>query len=103
MENQTENQYEIEEDEPRFIRNFIKICRLCDNIKLRHQLTEYKVCTFCKNEIFAIKNGFILTKLARYYKQQKRREAKQKVVLSLSNLKIGIRAGIHQHILEYIL
>lgn len=105
MQNQTENQYEIEDDdyEPRTIRNFIKICRLCDNIKLRHQLTEYKVCTFCKNEIFALKNGFILSNLARYYKKQKRREAKQKVVLSLFNLKIGIEAGIHQHILEYIL
>lgn len=106
MQNQTENQYEFEDDEevePRFIRNFIKICRLCDNIKLRHQLTEYKVCTFCRNEIFALKNGFILANLARYYKKQKRREAKQKVVLSLFNLKIGIEAGIHQHILEYIL
>lgn len=106
MQNQTENQYEIEDDvqdEPRLIRNFIKICRLCDNLKLRQQLSEYKVCTFCKNEIFALRNGFILSNLARYYKKQKRREAKQKVVLSLFNLKIGIQAGIHQHILEYIL
>ena len=107
MENQTENQYEIEDDDidqdDRFIRNFIKICRFCDNIKLRHQLSEYKVCTFCKNEIFALRNGFILSNLARYYKKQKRKEAKQKVVLSLFNLKIGIKAGIHQNILEYIL
>lgn len=112
MQNQTENQYEIEDQiddeieidqDDRFIRNFIKICRLCDNLKLRHQLSEYKVCTFCKNEIFALRNGFILSNLARYYKKQKIKEAKQKVVLSLFNLKIGIEAGIHQHVLEYII
>lgn len=103
MQNQTENQYENEDDERIVIRNFIKICRLCDNLKMRQQLSEYKVCTFCKNEIFAIKNTFILSNLARYYKKQKRREAKHKVVLILSQLKIGIKAGIHQHILEYIL
>ena len=91
------------ENEPRVIRNFIKICRLCDNLKLRLNLQEYKVCTFCKNEIFAIKNGFILSKLARYYKNQKRLEAKRNVALALFNLKVGINAGIHQNILDYIL
>jgi len=107
MQNQTEYQYEIEDDdehdEPRSIRNFIKICRLCDNIKLRQNLTEYKICTFCKNEIFALKNGFALTKLARFYKKQKRLETKQKIVLALFNLKIGIPAGIHDTVLDYIL
>jgi hypothetical protein len=107
MQNQTEYQYEIEDDnendEPRVIINFIKICRLCDNIKLRHQLSEYKICTFCKNEIFALRNGFKLANIARYYKKQKRREAKQKIVLALFNLHIGIGAGIHETVLNYIL
>lgn len=103
MQNQIDYQYEIDEEEERRIINFIKICRLCDNLKLRHKLEEYKVCTFCRNEIFAIRNGFILSNLAKYYKKQKRLQAKRNVVLALFKLKAGIKSGIHQNILDYIL
>lgn len=107
MQNQTDNQYEYNDEdydiEPRNIRNFIKICRLCDNLKLRHSLVDYKICIFCKNEILALKNTFMLSYIARWYKRQKRLEAKRNVVIALSNLNIGIGAGIHQQILDYIL
>ncbi len=107
MQNETDNQYEYDDEdydyEPRNIRNFIKICRLCDNLKLRHSLIDYKICIYCKNEILALKNSFMLSNIARLYKKKKRLECKRNVVIALSKLNIGIGAGIHQQILDYIL
>jgi hypothetical protein len=104
-----EYQYESEPEELNII-NYIKICRFCDNFKKTRSLTYYiggleyiKVCYFCTNDISGLRNNMVLTRIARNYKKKKIQQAKMNIMHILSNLKIGIQAGIHQHILEFVL
>lgn len=99
-----------EENEVRPIRNFIKLCRYCDNQRKARTLTYYlhgldqlKVCYYCKNEFSALRNNMVLSKISRIYKQKKIKQAKMDIVYALKPLRIGIQSGIHQHILEFVL
>lgn len=99
-----------ESDHELNIINFIKVCRFCDNLRKSRSLTVYtdgldelKVCSYCQNEIYAIKNGMLLSRISRIFKAQKKREAKQNVVIALRNFRIGIPAGIHQNILNFLI
>lgn len=108
MDNQTEYQYDSETEEFNII-NFIKVCRFCDNQKKGDSLRYYeglnrlKVCYFCRNEFSALRNNMVLTRISKIYKKRKIKQAKLDIVYALKNLGFGIKSGIHQHILEYVL
>ena len=106
MQNDIETQYDYESEPETNIKN----CRFCDNNKKGRSLTYFvngldkvKVCYFCRNDISALRNNMILTRISRNYKKKKIQQAKMNVMYVLSNLKIGIQSGIHQHILGFVL
>lgn len=110
MNNNENFEYEYQSEPEMNIVNFARVCRFCDNLKKGRSLKVYirgldqlKTCIYCRNELCAIKNNMYLTRIARLYREQKRRKAKQNVVIALHQLRIGIQAGIHQNILEYVL
>jgi len=110
MENQTDYQYSDNEDEIRNIRNYIKICKFCDNIKIGINLTFYqrglnelKICTYCRNEIACLKNTFLLSRISKLYNIKKRKEMKMIIFKILKPLNIGTKSGIHQHIFDFVL
>ena len=111
MQNNSEYQYDYEsEQEEMNIINHIKICRFCDNKKKGRSLTFFtrgldkvKVCYSCRYDIAALRNNMVLTRISRNYKKKKIQQAKTNITHALRNLKIGIQAGIHQHILGFIL
>jgi len=104
-----EYQYDTEPEEFNIV-NFIKVCRFCDNQKKGESLRYYieglnrlKVCYFCINEVSALRNNMLLTKISKIYKKRKIKQAKLDIVYALKKLRIGIKSGIHQHILDYVL
>jgi len=105
------NEYNESESEPEMnIINFIKICRFCDNIKKKRSLTLYrtglenlKICMNCRNDIIDIKNDFFVRRLFRLNRLLKIKQSKKNIVIVLHRLKIGIKGGIHQNILEYLI
>jgi hypothetical protein len=109
IENQLEYQYNSEPEEY-YIENRIRICRFCDNLKKGRSLSYYenglkklKICYDCKNDISALRNNFVITRIIKLNKQRKIEKIKSNILLALNKMNIGIQAGIHQHILDYII
>ena len=106
---QNENIYQYEESEEETIQNIRLICRICDNIKKgrslnnRTGLEQLKVCFNCRNDIINIRNDFFFRRLLRLNRIRKIKKEKKNVVIALHRLKIGVKAGIHQNILDFII
>lgn len=110
IENIQNPNYDYYEEEEQITRPFFKICRFCNNLKRGRSLIIYlnglnklKVCNSCRYDISVLRNEFLIRRMISNHKKIKTKEAKKIIITVLHKMNIGIQAGIHQNILDFII